>query len=316
MRNYFPGFVLLGVILAAKHSAGAADSVGYKDTPMLPGTAWHVHDPDRPLPRVVTPGATFSHGAPPPSDAVMLFDGTDLSKWKSDKGEAKWKIENGYFEAVKGGGNIRTKEDFGDFQLHLEFATPEKVVGNSQGRGNSGVLIFGDYEVQVLDSYDNRTYADGQLGAMYGQYPPLVNPAKKPGEWQSYDIIFEAPQWTEEQSSAANSQNLQKLREELAALQAKYTDGYPSVQNVKQQIADLEKPGPKLVKRAAVTVILNGVAVHNRKEYIGRSVHKEIGTYNKLRASRGPIMLQDHGNPTRFRNIWIRNLGEYDKPAM
>jgi len=283
----------------------AADAIGYKDTPMLPGQPWHVHDPDRPLPRVVTPGETFSHGAPPPSDAVVLFDGTDLSKWKSDKGEAGWKVVHdqpaqcqpkktapmrgaealiqrtqktadccstkpgGYMEDVKGAGNIRTKEEFGDFQLHIEFATPEKVVGNSQGRGNSGVLIFGDYEVQVLDSYNNRTYADGQAGAMYGQYPPLVNPVKKPGEWQSYDIIFEAPQW--------------------------------------------DKDG-KLTKRASVTVLLNGVAVHNKKEYIGKSVHKEVGTYEKMHASRGPIMLQDHGNPTRFRNIWVRNLGEYDKP--
>jgi len=296
---------VLGAVFAAElMTASAADAAGYKDTPMLPGQPWHVHDPDRPLPRVVTPGATFSHDAPPPSDAVVLFDGTDLSKWKSDKGEAAWKVvqdkpaqcqprkaaplhgaelliqrpeecadccsakPGGYMEDVKGAGNIRTKEEFGDFQLHLEFATPEKVVGNSQGRGNSGVLIFGDYEVQVLDSYNNRTYADGQAGAMYGQYPPLANPVKKPGEWQSYDIIFEAPQWQ---------------------------DG-------------------KLTKRAAVTVLLNGVAVHNKKEYIGKSVHKEVGTYEKLHSSRGPIMLQDHGNPTRFRNIWIRNLGEYDKP--
>ena len=218
---------------------------------------------------MVTPGAKFSHEAPPPSDAVALFDGTDLSKWKSDKGAAGWKVENGYMEAVKGAGNIRTKEDFGDFQLHLEFATPEKVVGNSQGRGNSGVLIFGEFEVQVLDSYENRTYADGQAGAMYGQYPPLVNPVKKPGEWQTYDIIFEAPQWDKDN---------------------------------------------KLTKRASVTVLLNGVALHNKKEYIGRSVHKEVGTYERMRSSRGPIMLQDHGNPMHFRNIWIRNLGEYDKP--
>jgi len=266
------------LLLAALVNAGfiishssliAAEPLGYKDTPMLPGQPWHVHDPDRPRPRVVTPGATFSHGAPPPSDAVVLFDGTDLSKWKCDKGEAGWKVENGYVEAVKGSGNIRTKEDFGDFQLHLEFATPEKVVGNSQGRGNSGVLIFGNFEVQVLDSYDNLTYPDGQCGAMYGQYPPLVSAVKKPGEWQSYDIIFEAPQW--------------------------------------------DKDG-KLTKRANVTVLLNGVLLHHKKEYIGKSVHKEIGTYEKIHESRGPIMLQDHGNPMHFRNIWIRNLGEYDKP--
>jgi hypothetical protein len=268
----------LSLLLAALVNAGffisssnliAAEPLGYKDTPILPGQPWHVHDPDRPRPRTVTPGATFSHGAPPPSDAVVLFDGKDLSKWKCDKGEAGWKVENGYMEVVKGTGNIYTKENFGDFQLHLEFATPEKVVGNSQGRGNSGVLIFGNFEVQVLDSYDNLTYPDGQCGAMYGQYPPLVSAVKKPGEWQSYDIIFEAPQWD--------------------------NDG-------------------KLTKRANVTVLLNGVVLHHKKEYIGKSVHKEIGTYDKLHESRGPIMLQDHGNPMHFRNIWIRNLGEYDKP--
>ena len=269
-KNSLTRVALFSAVFAANElPAFAAEPVGYTDTPMLPGQPWHVHDPDRPLPRVVTPGATFSHGAPPPSDAVVLFDGTDLSRWKGDKGAAGWKVENGYMEIAKGAGSIRTKEDFGDFQLHLEFATPEKVVGNSQARGNSGVLIFGEFEVQVLDSYENRTYADGQAGAMYGQYPPLVNPVKKPGEWQTYDIIFEAPQWD---------------------------------------------PDGKLAKRASVTVLLNGVAIHNKKEYIGRSVHKEVGTYAKMRSSRGPILLQEHGNPTRFRNIWIRNLGEYDKP--
>jgi len=269
-KTSFALAALLGAGFTANISSiSAAEAVGYTDTPIIPGTKWHVHDPDRPLPRVVTPGATFSHNAPPPSDAVVLFDGKDLSKWKGDNGDAKWKVENGYMEIVKGTGSIRTRDEFGDFQLHLEFATPEKVVGNSQGRGNSGVLIFGVFEVQVLDSFENRTYADGQAGAMYGQYPPLVNPVKKPGEWQAYDIIFEAPQFD--------------------------TDG-------------------KLTKRASVTVLLNGVAIHNKKEYIGRSVHKEVGNYDRMRSSRGPLVLQEHGNPTRFRNIWIRNLGEYDKP--
>lgn len=242
--------------------------VGYKDTPMLPDQPWHVHDPDRPVPRVVTPGETFSQNAPPPSDAEVLFDGKNFNKWKSDKGPVNWKLENGYMEAVKDTGNIRTKEEFGDFQLHLEFATPAKVEGNSQGRGNSGVLIFGVYEVQVLDSYNNLTYPDGQAGAMYGQYPPLVNAVKKPGEWQSYDIIFEAPKW--------------------------------------------DKDG-QLVKKANVTVLLNGVLLHHKKEYIGQSKHREVGTYGSPQ-SRGPIMLQEHHNPTRFRNIWIRAVGDYDQP--
>lgn len=249
----------------------AADApIGYKDTPIIPGQPWHVHDPDRPRPRVVTPAPTFSQNAAAPADATVLFDGKDLSKWKSDKGgEAQWKVENGYMEVVAKKGNIFTKEEFGDFQLHFEFATPEKVTGNSQGRGNSGVFIHGIYEVQVLDSYDNPTYADGQAGAIYGQFPPLVNPIKKPGEWQTYDIIFEAPQF--------------------------------------------DKDG-KVTKKANVTAILNGVVVQHKKEYMGPTKHKETTSYDGVTSSRGPIGLQDHGNPMRFRNMWIRPLGEYDKP--
>jgi hypothetical protein len=251
-------------------AVSAAEPIGYTDTPMLPGTPWHVHDPNRPRPKVIQPAETFSHNAPAPSDAVVLFDGKDLSKWQTDKGgPAEWKVEQGYMEAVKGKGTIRTKDEFSDFQLHIEFATPEKVVGNSQGRGNSGVFLMGQYEMQVLDTYDNLTYPDGQCGAMYGQFPPLVNACKPPGQWQSYDIIFEAPHWDE---------------------------------------------SGKLIKKACVTVIQNGVVLHHRKEYMGPTSHKELNTYDHTKSSRGPIALQDHGNPMRFRNIWIRNLGEYDKP--
>jgi hypothetical protein len=259
---------LISAVVVGTAGHVLAGGAGYKDTPKLPDQPWLVHDSDRPVPHIVTPGATFSHGAPAPSDAAVLFDGTDLSQWKSDKGAAGWKVENGYMEVVKDSGNIRTKAEFGDFQLHLEFATPAKVEGNSQGRGNSGVLIYGRYEVQVLDSYENPTYPDGQVGAMYGQFPPLATAPKKPGEWQSYDIIFEAPRWDENQT---------------------------------------------LTKRANVTVLLNGVVLHHKKEYIGDSVHREVGKYHP-HPPRGPIMLQEHHNPTRFRNIWIRNLGEYDKP--
>ena len=241
---------------------------GYTDTPQLPDQKWKVHDDERPRPPVVTPGESFSHGAPAPSDAVVLFDGTDLSKWKNQKtGEAAtWKVENGYMEVAPKTGTIMTKDEFGDFQLHLEFATPEEVVSASQGRGNSGVIIYGKYEIQVLDSYNNKSYADGQAGAMYGQFPPLRNAAKKPGEWQSYDIIFEAPRWE----------------------------------------------GEELVKKASVTVIHNGVVLHNRKEFIGAVSHRNVGKYSK-HPPKGPIVLQDHGNPMRFRNIWIREIGEYDQ---
>jgi len=257
---------LLGAGLVSSNAAPKKDEP--KETPMLPGQPWRVHDLNRPVPRAVTPGATFSHEAPAPSDAVVLFDGKDLSKWKSDQGEAGWKVENGYMEVVKKTGNITTRDEFGDFQLHLEFATPAQVEGKSQGRGNSGVFIFGKYEVQILDSFDNPTYPDGQCGALYGQTPPLATAVKKPGEWQSYDLLFETPKW-----DAAG----------------------------------------KLVKHGSVTVLLNGVVLHHKKEFIGETRHAEIATYGKPQ-SRGPIGLQDHGNPMRFRNIWIRNLGEYDKP--
>lgn len=263
---------LLGVAMTfSVQPIRAADApVGYKDTPIIPGQPWHVHDPDRPHPKVVTPGTTFSHNAGAPADAIVLFDGKDLSKWKNDKGgAAAWTVENGYMQVAPKAGNISTKEEFGDFQLHLEFATPEKVVGNSQGRGNSGIFLHGIYEMQVLDCYENPTYADGQAGAMYGQYPPLVNAVKKPGEWQSYDIIFEGPQF--------------------------------------------DKDG-KLIKKACVTSILNGVVVQHKKEYMGPTKHKETTSYDDLKTTQGPIVLQDHGNPMRFRNIWIRPVGGYDKP--
>lgn len=248
----------------------AAESLGYTDTPIIPGTKWHVHDSERPRPPVVTPGATFSHLAPAPSDAVVLFDGKDVSKW-SDRngGDAKWILRDGALESVRGTGMIRTRDKFTDFQLHLEFATPANVQSNSQGRGNSGVMINGMYEVQVLDSYENPTYADGQAGALYGQHPPLVNASKPPGEWQTYEIVFESPRWN---------------------------------------------PAGELVKKAAVTVIHNGVVVQNHQEYFGRTdgigglAHKSLGSYGAPHDPAVFIELQDHNNPVRFRNIWIREL--------
>ena len=167
-------------------------SLGYDDTPMLPGGQWHVHDGNRPQPTLVTPGAVPG-GAP--SDAVVLFDGSDLSAWQGRDGEPQWKVENGYMEVVPKTGDIKTKELFGDCQLHLEFACPAEVRGDSQGRGNSGVFLMDGYEVQVLDGYDNPTYADGITGAIYGEFPPLVNPTRPPGDWQGYDIVFEAPRY-------------------------------------------------------------------------------------------------------------------------
>jgi hypothetical protein len=159
---------------------------------------WKIHDMNRPLPSVVDPGTASTQDAPgrPPSDAVVLFDGKDLSKWEHQGGSpAKWKVENGYAEVVPDTGNIFSKQTFGDCQLHVEFAEPVPAKGESQERGNSGVFLMGLYEIQVLDSYENKTYADGQAAAVYGQYPPLVNASRPPGQWQTYDIIFRGPRF-------------------------------------------------------------------------------------------------------------------------
>ena len=172
--------------------------VGYDDTPMLPDGKFKVHDSARPQPRIVAPGSESTQEAAgqPPSDAVVLFDGTDLSNWAGrDGGEAQWKVENGYMEVVPRTGDIQTREHLGDCQLHVEWAAPAEVKGESQGRGNSGVFLMGLYEIQVLDCYDNPTYADGTTAAIYGQYPPLVNACREPGEWQTYDIIWIAPRF-------------------------------------------------------------------------------------------------------------------------
>jgi Domain of Unknown Function (DUF1080) len=238
--------------------------LGYDDTPMQPNGKWHVHDGARPQPRIVTPGAA---GGGAPSDAtVLLGPGADTSQWQTTNGSAiPWPIKDGVLQSGKG--MIETKAQFTDFQLHVEFATPKEVKGTGQGRGNSGVFLLGAFEVQVLDSYQNQTYPDGQAAAMYGQFPPLVNASRPPGEWQAYDIVFTAPRVN---ASGA-----------------------------------VDKP-------AMVTVFHNGVVVHNATAYQGPTEHKVIGKYAAANA-RGPIRLQDHGNPVHFRNIWIRPLKGYDE---
>ena len=207
MIRYALSGALLAMLLMAP--CAADDNVkyptGYTDTPFLPGDRWRVHDDARPRPRIVEPGTAGSATEPgkPPSDAIVLFDGKDLSQWVQRGRDGKilepaWKVENGYIELVPGTGSHKTKETFGDLQLHIEWATPAKPTGASQARGNSGVMFMEMYEIQVLDSYENISYADGQAGSIYGQYPPLVNASRKPGEWQAYDIIFEAPRFESE----------------------------------------------------------------------------------------------------------------------
>jgi hypothetical protein len=170
---------------------------GFSNTAFNPDTRWRIHDAERPQPPTVTPGETVS--IPAPSDAVVLFNGKDLSQWFSGgpngaQSPATWVVGDGYFEAQ--GGNLSTRESFGDVQLHLEYAIPADVTGLSQNRGNGGVTFMGRYEIQILDSYNNRTYADGMMASIYGEWPPLVNVSRKPGEWQSLDIVFEAPRFT------------------------------------------------------------------------------------------------------------------------
>ncbi|MEM0897824.1 MAG: DUF1080 domain-containing protein, partial [Verrucomicrobiota bacterium] len=202
MKNLPVAIFLAAAIPAIAQDAPKPVPTGYTDTPVLPNSQWKVHDDERPRPTVVTPGKTDNA---PPADATVLFDGTNLDAWltiphrkkgepEPEPTEAQWKVENGYVE-VTNTGDIRTKESFGSCQLHIEWMSPDPPQMNSQKQGNSGIFLMGLYEVQVLDGYDNLTYADGMPGAIYGQYPPAVNVSRKPGEWQSYDIIFTAPEF-------------------------------------------------------------------------------------------------------------------------
>ena len=250
----------------AVYAPGTDHVLGYNDGPYLAGGKWRVHDPERPRPEVVAPqSGVFT---PPPSDAVVLFDGADMSKWRRINDAAPdWIIEGSAMRVPthdwsSGGADILSTEAFGDMQLHIEWRTPPNIVSGSQGRGNSGVFLMDNYEVQVLDSYQNETYADGQASALYGWKPPLVNATLPPGEWQSYDIFFEAPEFDEN--------------------------------------SGLRKP-------AFVTVVHNGVLVHHREALPGQSAHRDVGRY-QAHADRMPIRLQDHGNPIEFRNIWVRDL--------
>ncbi len=258
-------WIALAGILAGAGMVAAID--GFTDTPMLPTAPWHVHDPNRPQPRVVEPGAVPSpEPVKPPSDAVVLFDGTNFDQWVGDKGAPTWKLEDGAMTAVPGQGGIRTKQKFGDCQLHIEWRAPNPPRGQGQDRGNSGVFLLNRYEIQVLDCYQAQTYADGTTGALYGVWPPLVNACRKPGEWNTYDIIFTGPRFKENQ---------------------------------------LETP-------AYVTVLLNGIVLHNHQAELGPTVWRAVAKYSP-QPSEDVIALQEHGHPVSFRNIWVRKLGTYDE---
>jgi hypothetical protein len=263
---------ILPLLLSQTPKKAENHDLGFKDTPMLPGLPYHVHDPDRPHPKVVTPAA---EPGGPPSDAIVLFDGRDLSHWQSmaspitkkGGGDPEWKLENGYFESVPGTGDLATKEKFGDVQLHVEWSEPADITGRSQARGNSGVILMGLYEIQVLDSYNSPTYADGQAGAIYGQWPPLANPMRKPGEWQAYDIVFMAPKFD----------------------------------------------GDVVTEPVYFTVFMNGVLLHNHKASMGPMVYRQVAHYTRHDPEE-PLVLQNHNGKVRFRNIWARRLTGYDQP--
>jgi hypothetical protein len=269
-RNSWICFALAAFVTAAV----AQDNIpkanrGYTDTPLVPGQKWHVHDPARPYPPKATPGA--KPGAPP-SDAIVLFDGKDLSHWLPAtqitpagpairEGAPKWKVENGYMEIVPGTGDLATKEKFGNVQLHVEFALPTTTAGSTTDRGNSGIFLEGRYEVQIFDQNSNPIYADGQIGAIYGQWPPLVDAGLKPGEWQTYDILFEAP----------------------------------------------KMDGDKVLRPAYLTAILNGMVVQNHTELLGPTVYRAAAKYTAQPAE-DFILIQGHNSAVRFRNIWARRL--------
>ncbi len=243
--------VLSAIVLIGSFAFGQRSEPQWRAS----ATEWY-----HPEPPVVTPGE--GAGTKPPSDAIILFDGTDFSAWEGRGGEeVQWKIIGDAMVVEPKTGNITTKEVFGDCQLHIEWRTPAVIEGDGQNRGNSGVFLQTHYEVQILDSYNNPTYVNGQAGSIYKQKAPKVNASKPPGEWQVFEILWRAPKFG--------------------------TDGI------------LEAP-------ARITVVHNGVLIHDNYELKGHTPH--VGLPRYVPHGRLPIMLQDHGTPNEFRNIWIRNL--------
>ncbi len=257
------------LLLSAASLASTLHAAGgfYGDAPDTTHP-WAIHDMNRPQPPRVEPGTFSSQDKPgtPPSDAIVLFSGRpeEIEKWQSDKptGEpTKWEVKDGALQCVPGSGYVRTREEFADCQLHIEWAAPSKVEGDSQGRGNSGVFLMGQLEVQVLDNYNNPTYADGFASSIYGINPPMANALRAPGEWQVYDIVFRRP--------------IFKDGQEL-------DPGY-------------------------ITVFVNGVCVQDHTRLEGGGGHMKRSSPRPF-PEKGPLKLQDHGNPVRYRNIWYRPL--------
>ena len=259
--------VLLILTVAVATPVGLAAKSAFFGDPPDNHHPWAVHDHNRPLPPVVTPAANI---AQPPSDAIVLFDGTEVSfheNWRhnrpADEREQNWIVIEGALQSMRGAGKLSTIAELGDFQLHIEWRAPTEIVGQGQGRGNSGVFFMGGMvEVQVLDSYKNPTYADGTAGAVYGIMPPAVNALRPSGEWQSYDIIFRRP---------------------------------------------IARDGV-ILDHGSLTVLLNGVVVQDNTPLEGGSGHKKRKPLDRIFPELGALMLQDHGNPVRFRNIWYRPL--------
>ncbi len=260
---------LLPLLLATTATASADTGSAFYGDPPDAHHPWAIHDRNRPQPPRVEPAEPSTQAQPgkPPSDAVVLFDGTEasLAKWASDKDPGqptKWIVKDGSFQCVPGAGYVRTVSEWGDCQLHVEWTAPEKVEGNSQARGNSGIFPMGQVEVQVLDNYDNPTYADGFAGCVYGVNPPAANVLRAPGQWQVYDIVFRRPV---------------------------YKDG-------------------KEVDGGYLTVFVNGVLTQDHTPIEGGGGHKGRSVPHAY-PEKGPLKLQDHGNPVRYRNIWYRPLG-------
>ncbi len=280
LRPFHRMKLLLPILLLAAVSARAADSkakadekpspIGYSDTPVIPGSQWKVHDIDRPRPAAVAPG---KENALPPSDAIVIFDGTNSDALQAKEKDAKgketgkiipcpWKIDSGVLMIA--GGDCWTKQEFGSCQLHLEWMSEPHTKGNSQKKGNAGVFFMDRYESQMLDCDNNPTYADGMTGGIYGQTPPLVNAVRPAGQWQVYDIIFTAP---------------------------KLENG-------------------KVVEPAYITTFVNGICVQNHTKIMGPTKHKNITDYSGEFPEKAPIRIQDHKNepPVRLRNVWIRPM--------